>query len=84
MLHKVSNLTNVTNGGNENKTDNIQGEFGLCCISGKTVGVMNDHAIYLFHVDQHIRHQTISEKDLHLCDYRKPLLIIISYLCGYV
>ena len=46
MLHKVSNLTNLTKGGNENKTDNNQGEFGLCCFSGKTFGVMNDHAIY--------------------------------------
>ena len=29
-----------------NKTDNNQGEFGLCCFSGKTFGVMNAHAIY--------------------------------------
>ena len=46
MLHKVSNLTNLPEGGNGNKTDNNQGEFGLCCFSGKTFGVMNDHAIY--------------------------------------
>ena len=29
MLHKVSNLTNLAKGGNENNTDNNQGEFGL-------------------------------------------------------
>ena len=46
MLHKVSNLTNLTKGGNGNKTDNNQGEFGLCCFSGKTFGVMNDHAMH--------------------------------------
>ena len=45
-MNKVSNLSNLTERGNENKTDNNQGEFGLCCFTGKTFGVMNDHAIY--------------------------------------
>ena len=46
MRHRVSSLTNLTKGGDENKTDNNQGDVGLCCFSGKTFGVMNDHTIY--------------------------------------
>ena len=58
MLHNVSDLTNLTKGGNESKTDNNQGEFGLFCFSGKTFGVMNDHAIYSMQIStSNIRQQ---------------------------
>ena len=51
MLHKVSNLANLTELGSENKTDNNQGEFGLCCFIGKTFGVMNDDTIYSMQIN---------------------------------